>query len=206
VDSLQKIKNELVVRKELLNLIIDCSIKEAELLKVKLESVKIEDKEVAEVKSKTLSEIDLAIEYYEDQAPGIKDLGLQGSKILAKKILDWRSSNYSTLVGQTVNIITWNNAEDFLLIADQRFLDVSLGVSGIKEESEKVGKILDEAGGSLQNARALIASSKKSILEFEPNTKTIEDIKRALEELSAAYKSFFEMGQVIKEETLKKIE
>ena len=205
-DSLQKIKNELVVRKELLNLIIDCSVKEAELLKTKLESVKIEDTEVAEVKDKTLSEIDQAIEYYEDQIPGIKDLGLQGSKLLAKKILDWRSSNYSVLVGQTVNIITWNNAEDFLSVADQRFLDVSLGVSGIKEESEEVSKVLDEAKESLENARILITSSKKSILDFAPNAETIENIKKALEELAAAYKSFFEMGQVIKDETLKKIE
>ncbi|MEK7138475.1 MAG: hypothetical protein AAB787_03125 [Patescibacteria group bacterium] len=205
-DSLQKIKNELVVRKELLNLIIDCSVKEAELLKTKLESVKIDDKEVAEVKEKTLSEIDRAIDYYEDQTLGIKDLGLQGSKLLAKKILDWRSSNYSVLVGQTVNIITWNNAEDFLSVADQRFLDVSLGVSGIKEESEEVSKVLDEAKESLENARILIASSKKSILEFAPNADTIEDVKKALEELASAYKSFFEMGQVIKDETLKKIE
>jgi len=205
-DSLQKIKNELVVRKELLSLIIDCSIKEAELLKSKLDLVKIKDKEMVKVQDRTLSEIDLAIDYYKNQTPGINDLGIQGSKLLAKKILDWRASNYSDLVGRVVNIITWNTAEDFLIVADQRFLDVSLGVSGIKEESTEVSKVLDEAKTSLENSKTLITSSKKSILEYAPNSGTIENIKKALEELAMTYKSFFEMGQVIKDETLKKIE
>lgn len=205
-DSLQKIKDELVVRKELLSLIIDCSVKEAELLKTKLGAAKIGNEELAGVQKKTLGEIDQAIDYYKDQTSGIKDLGLQGSKLLAKKILDWRASNYSELVGRTVNLITWNNAADFLAVAEQRFVDVSLGVSGIKEESEEVNKVLNEAKSSLEESRTLVQSSKKAILEYAPNAETIEDIKKALEGLSLTYKSFFEMGQVIKDETLKKIE
>lgn len=202
-DSLQKIKDELGVRKELLSLIIDCSIKEAELLKSKLDSVEIEDRDMADAQEKTSLGIDQAIEYYEDQVPGIKDLGLQGSKLLAKKILDWRASNYSELVGRVVNIITWNNAEDFLGVAEKRFSDVSLGISGIKEESEAVGKVLEEAKMSLENSRVLVKNSKKLILEYAPNADVIEGIKKALEELASTYKSFFEMGQVIKEETLR---
>jgi len=205
-DSLQKIRDELAVRKELLSLIIDCSVKEAELLKTKLDAVKIKDKALAEIQEKTQIEISLAIDYYEDQTLGIQDLGVQGSKILAKKIFDWRASNYSELVGRVVNLITWNNAEEFLVVAEKRFLEVSLGISGIKEESDKVGKVLEEARVSLEKSRGLVESSKKAILEYAPNTKVIEDIKEALEKLALTYKSFFEMGQVIKDETLKKIE
>lgn len=205
-EALQKIKNELAVRKELLTLIIDCAIDEAGVLKTKLGAVKISDKEVAGVHKKTLDEVDLAIKYYESQAIGIENLGIQGSKQLAKKILDWRATNYSELVGRVVNIITWDNAEDFYATAEQRFSDVEKNVSGIKKESEEVEKVLGEAKMSLDGAKVLLAAAKKGIVEYDSNAKTIESIKKALEEMALIYKNFFELGQVIKDETLKKIE
>ena len=102
---LQKIKDELAIRKQLLTETVDCAISEAEYAKAGVDGISSKDLDVLKLRSQYSGQLNDAVDYYKLQESKISDLGLQGSKDFAANLAGWRASNYEPLAERANNLI-----------------------------------------------------------------------------------------------------
>ncbi len=197
-DYIANIRLELNIRKDLLKKIIDCSISEVEALQGDLDSSKPTDQESEKIQSKLASELDQATSYYKTQTESISNLGILGSKNLAKKLIDWRSSNFSYLASRVRNFITWTNNQDIMTIADIRFGQIQRSISVFNIKDKNVDSILVEAKRNLETSKKLNGEIKESFWEFTPTSDPLELIKGSLQSLALTYKNFLDLNESIK--------
>lgn len=197
-DYIANIRSELSIRKDLLKKIIDCSISETETLQGDLNSLKPIDQESEKIQGKLISELDQAVSYYRTQAESIGNLGVLGSKNLAKKIIDWRSSNYAYLANRVRNFVTWTNNQDIVTMTDIRFNQIQRSIKVFNIKDKDVDSIVVEAKLNLEAAKKLNEEAKESFWEFTPISDPLELIKGSLQSLALTYKNFLDLNESIK--------
>ncbi len=202
INSLEKIKLELEIRKQILKEAITCSIQETTLVKSKLEKATTDDKAIERLKNNLISEIVLSTNYYQAQSTQINNLGILGTKNLAKQVLDWRKNNYTNLVQDTAYIVSWINNSAMIEVAEGRFEDVTKIVESQKSPDQKITQLLTEAELNLAEAKSLNQKAKNTILDSNSKDEGdyFEIIKESLGELSLIYSKFFEIKELIEKE------
>jgi hypothetical protein len=198
INYLDTIKAELKIRKGILDKIIICSIKEAEDLKNELELMRGDSKNIIDLRNKFLTELDQAINYYESQKNGIADLGILGTKNMAKKLIDWRASSFDYLVERTNYFSTWEKNQIFINAAGDRLRQIRKSVLSVSEDDVEVIKILDEAENNLQKAQESNKDAQDSFWGFESTDESLNAIKSTLEALASTYQNFFDLTNVVK--------
>jgi hypothetical protein len=203
-DYLNNIKNELKIRKGILEKIITCSVSEANDLKNQIDQIKADTKNISDLQEKFLTELDQTINYYESQRGAIPDLGILGTKNMAKKLIDWRASSFDYLIERTNYFSTWAKNQNFILAAEDRLRQIKKGVLAVADNNAdgEVSKILIEAEKNLEKAQSSNKDAQDSFWGFESTDASLNAIKSTLEALASTYQNFFDLTNVIKKSPL----
>ena len=195
-EYLKQVRTEAEIRKSILSKIINCSIQEVDALRSKLDEVKIADKDMSPLKAQLFTDLDGVIDYYKSETQQISNLGIQGSKNLAKELLDWRVGNYSYLAGRVVNFITWSNNQDLVRVAENRLTSIKISFLNLKTEDETINETIKEAELNLKSAKVLNQAARQAMQEFQPPEIVLDKIKDSLDGLALVYKKFFEISEI----------
>jgi hypothetical protein len=197
--SSQAVKSELQVRKDLLRELIGCATKETRTLQNTLKEIQTKENDIDAIRDRFVDKLDEALAYYRAEETKVNDLGLRGSKDMAKAILDWRTGNYLPLANETSNLIIWLKNQPLFDTAQKRFDLIGQTVRSLKLlDEEDVKDLFEKAESNLGEARHLNGEAKKALLAEEEPTATTSKIKSSLQSLSATYKSFFELSEAVK--------
>ncbi len=192
----EKIKAELQIRKQILRQIISCSSEEARLLKLKLTDTSIVDRLVEKLKLNLITEINQAVDYYQNKNSQIDNLGIWGSKNMAQQILDWRRGNYAQLIERTANLVAWNNNQGMIGVAEIRLAETKKDLE-VEIDNQKIQEVMDEAETNLTKAKTLNQRAREALLNSNNNSiNYLEIIKQSLESLGKMYDNFFEIKEL----------
>ncbi|MBI3589068.1 MAG: hypothetical protein HY093_01485 [Candidatus Liptonbacteria bacterium] len=199
LEYLDKIKIELKLRQGILGKILNCAVQEANTLKSKLTATMVSDLDMINVRGKLVSQIDQAVVYYQSQAVSLGDLGLWGTKNLAKKLAEWRAGNYAYLVTKAVDLMTWANSQQFISLAEGRLGEIKKVVEEAKADDSKGNslEIIKKAEASLSQAKEANQKAKTDIQDLSSSESNLDTIKNSLQALAAVYENFFELSEVM---------
>ncbi len=195
LEYLNRVRAEAEVRRGILEKIIGCAVSETGVLKSKLELVQITDKEVSSLKYQLVKDLNGATEHYQNESKQISNLGIQGSKDLAKELLEWRMGNYTRLAGQVVNFITWANNQELVRVAESRLISIKGTVLNFGVQNELIDQAIKESEVSLKSAKLANQIAKQVMMEFQPPGVALNKIKESLDNLALVYKRFFEISE-----------
>lgn len=197
--SVAGVKTEAEVRRELLKKVIECAIADSKTLQSTVRDLDSKDEDILKIKARFTSSLDRLLEYYADQEIRAKDVGLQGSKIMAKNLKNWRENTYAPMAEETTVLVLWVKNQSLFATAKNRLDQITQTVKALKlMDEENIKKLLDEAGANYKEAAALNAGAKQGLLDSIPSSESIGRIKGSLEALAKTYKNFFDLSEAVK--------
>ena len=195
-------ENELKIRKELLKIIVDCAIKEAALLQVKIGGVSFRDENTKNIQFYLVGELDRTLSFYRLQKSRIERVDLQSSKDLAKIIRDWRKDFSVPITDEAISFLIWIANQDLFKTAEKRFSQFSQVVINLKlTEDKDILTLLQKSKSNIEQAEN---ANREAGFSFKSRggTPTPLLIKTSLEHLSETYKNFFDLNEMIKTKIL----
>lgn len=197
--SINAIKDELTIRKEMLRQIIVCAKEDVTILQKNVKDLSSDDKEIILAQKRIVEELQKAISFYDSQEKFIDSIGLKGSKDIAKNIKDWRIYSYNPLAGNAGNLIMWNKNQPLFNAAEKRLEQISQMVKSLKLiEEEEIAKSFESGSQQLSEALKLNTAARNSLVNGAQNEEVSTNIKKSLEILADTYKTFFELSESVK--------
>jgi PP-loop superfamily ATP-utilizing enzyme len=195
---LESVKLELQARKELLSSTLDCVLTEVQELQDAAAGL-ANTKETAEIKNELLQKIEDARQYLERQKAQIPNLGIQGTKNVAREIGNWRNSSYVQLQNEANNLKIWNGNQSLFETAGKRLEEITKTVRLLKLlENDEIRSLYEKSEASLKIAGDLHRQALRNILEYRPAEDISSSLKTSLEALSQTYKNFLDLSQAVK--------
>ncbi|MBI4085383.1 MAG: hypothetical protein HY432_02690 [Candidatus Liptonbacteria bacterium] len=194
-DGAENIKNELSIRKELLNQALDCSISDALSLQSEVKSTQVGYSDLKNYQARLVSKIDEIIGYYHNQKEVVKDLGIEGSKIFSANLRTWRDSNYAPIEELGKNFPIFARNQDFLQTAQNRLYQISLTLRALElDGDQEIGNLVNQARRQIYSANEDngYAADIYKRLSWPNNVSGL--VLSTLQHLKDAYQSFFEIG------------
>jgi len=198
----EQLLQELSLRKKILNNLSTCFIEETTTKKQSLDAIAPANPEAKAYQRWLTNQFTETISFYEFRNTQIKDVGLQGSKNLAKTLLDRRQTIDKPLFDRATQFSAWNTNQELFLIANKRLLDITatLEVFDLPAEHE-LGLLLIEAKKSLTVAEDKNRQTWEALkLSLNSDNKILPLIKSSLEALAESYNTFFEISELSKKE------
>lgn len=190
---------EVSVRKNILRNTLDCALKDAQKLASTTQGIPDSEKGFSDLKKLYLNKLDEASAYYNYQRGRVNDLGLLGSKEMARSISDWRSGNFTPLADNIGNLALWVKNQNLFPVAENRYAQVEKALKGLAlEGSQPTQDLLDDARKSLDSAEDLNAKAKDALLGHETPSATGSLLKKSLDDLARSYKDFFDITEAVK--------
>lgn len=198
LDYLPTLLAELRIRKELLRKVLDCAISEAEDLRASLAALKSIPPEMELLRDRLYERIGETKDYYQMQQSRLNELGIQGTKDMAKSIKEWRLTQYASLANGATQLIIWTKNQELFQAAQKRFQDIKQTVRffNLLDNSE-MKDLLTKATERLAKARSINEAAKEALNRFDFSENSLGLIKDSLEELSETYQLFFELSKTI---------
>lgn len=201
LDDLQRIRVELKIRKDILNNILACAIQDVLSTKAKLVEIRPSDEENKIIQNQFLNQLNVIVNYYQNQKFKIEDLGIQGSEDLARDIKEWRANTYLPLANEATNFLIWIKNRDLIKTTEQRLGQVNQTIKNLKVSgNENIQSLLEKSRLNIETAKVGSLEAKKIFQDFPPSPKSssLAFIKISLESLAKAYQNFFDIMDVIK--------
>jgi cellobiose-specific phosphotransferase system component IIA len=195
---LELIKQELLVRKEMLAKTISCADYEAASLEKSLNDISSNSDRVKSLRNQLARRLAEARSYYALQSQKIESLGLRGSQDMARDIREWRLNTYAALEQKIAVFLLWAANQDLLDTAGNRFHQISQAVRNLKlTESEDVRKALEAAEQSLEQAKKIHQDAEIELDAFDVSKDSLPMVKDALTALSETYEKFLEVSKAV---------
>ena len=193
---------ELKIRKDLLRTAVRCASDEALLLQSKIRIISTTDQSIQQIQNYLVAQLDAALAYYTTSDLRINRLDIEGSKSVAKTLLEWRRTTFAQLSDEVVNFLIWFANQDLFKAAEKRLSQLSQTIIDFRLTEDRDVLVLlqkaklsfGEAQGSNRDARFSFRSDQSS--------NTIIFIKSSLEHLAEAYQRFLELNQLVKNKIL----
>ncbi|MEY4731669.1 MAG: hypothetical protein RL681_615 [Candidatus Parcubacteria bacterium] len=196
-DPAFRIRTELAIRKKILFGIIDCAVDETRTLKDKVDEVPADNGSIAPIRTRFLSMLDSALQYYADARSRVDTLGIGGSKDLAREIRTWRTNTYTPTATQALNFLVWAKNQELFAAGNDRLADIQAAIRALKlTEDEKARALLEESVLSLKSANEENDRVRTELDQFPPPPNTLDAIQRSLEKLSHTYELFFSLSEL----------
>jgi hypothetical protein len=193
------IKGELAVRKTVLKDTIDCSSQEVKTLQASVKALDPKDEDILTVRDRFASRLQDAIDHYAELTGKIDDLGLRGSRDMARNLIDWRTGSYLPIADEAGNVVIWTRNQPLFDTAQNRLNQIGQTLRTLKLfESDDVKALYEKSQANLEKALELNAIARSALVEDLPAEVTTPKIKASLEGLSATYKNFFELSEAAK--------
>ncbi len=195
IDYLERIRSELVVRKKLLHATIDCAVEEATIAQAGLERFSNEDPSLTTLRTQLLGQFANGVSYYRAEETKIDGLGLQGSRLFAQNLKDWREGNYKPAVKDAANLLLWASNQDLLLKARTRMESVkpTIGLAKIVD-NQKIQDLWKDAQARFEETLGHNQQATLSLKERQSPDATLNAIKLSLESLSAMYQKLLDIS------------
>ncbi|MEK7193220.1 MAG: hypothetical protein AAB652_00310 [Patescibacteria group bacterium] len=192
----QGLLTELQARKNILTTILSCSLKEVRGLSLNINDLSLPSESLKPVKNRLGNAFNETIAYYEAQKLKIDTLGIQGSKDLAKNILEWRIGNYAPLSEKTVSFILWAKNQYLIKAANQRSAQITQTIKALKlTEDADIKKLLADANVNLLAAEETNLLTEKAFINDEEHY--ADSLKESLEKLALTYQNFFDLSEAV---------
>jgi hypothetical protein len=191
-------KAELTARREILDILVNCSAEEAQKMQLTLREMTTKDDEISFVKAQFSNRYGSAFEFFDSKKRLVAELNLQGSKDMAKEIKEWRAENYAPLSEETANLILWIKNQDLFVTARGRLDRITETVKRFNlQDDEDMAKLLEETTADLVKAEEQNQAAKEAIKAGDAEEASAK-VKESLETLSAVYKKFLQISGDIK--------
>ena len=199
LDEMEELLAELKLRKSILKDTIDCALIEVDELYSQLNIQGIKERKAADMQARFLSVLDEATQYYERQRSRIADLGLRGTKDLAKEIADWRSNMFSPQRDRIVNFVLWTHNQPLFAAATARRDSLGSTMRLFKILNDKdVQTLFNEATNGLAQAQNLNTQAESNLFNFSSGPQeTLALIQNSLRALADTYQKFLELSDTI---------
>ncbi|KKW45315.1 MAG: hypothetical protein A3A43_03155 [Candidatus Liptonbacteria bacterium RIFCSPLOWO2_01_FULL_56_20] len=199
-NSLEALRAELVLRKNILSSITDCGIRDAKNLLRGLNLVAVSEQSAAPLRDQFAARLNQAIEYYELQKSRLDDLGLQATKDTAKNMREWRRSIYTPLADRAGNFIIWTKNQALIRAAKNRLSQVNQTIQTLKlADYEEVKNFWSDAERNVWDAERLNEDARSSLGRFDDPEVSLAIIKNSLQALSLTYQNFFDLSESVKQ-------
>ena len=197
----ERLVKELSARKILLAHVLSCAIEETRGVAQDLAFVKILEHEIriARFKATLIGSLTATENYYASQQEKIKDLGLWGSKVMARDVREWRLKNFALTKEAVASFILWRNHQELLVAAHTRLAQIHDTVRILElEKNEEVALLVKSAEASLAYAKERYAVLDAAFSSQAIPEKPLEIVKASLEALGDTYQSFFDLSETVK--------
>lgn len=197
-DYPESVRMELAARKELLYSVLDCLITETEELKKEVDGLP-DGEDTAGIKKEAVGKIMDARAYLERQKGQIQNLGIQGSKNLAREIRNWRDNSYAQLENEANNLKIWSGNQSLFEIAGNRLQQIQQTVRLLKLlENDEIRSMYEKSETSLETAGRIHRRALQNIKSYRSQEEIAASLKDSLEALSQTYKDFLDLSQAAK--------
>ena len=197
LSGVDKIKQELAARKNLLIKTIQCAQNNALQLQEELNNTSI-DPGLLSIKNQLSDGLSGVVSYYNIQIQNVSNSGILGTKLIARDILTWRGNNYTPLADNVVNFIAWSNNQALFTAASNRMTQIGgLVSSPLFSENTDLQKDYQEAVVSLSAAENQNNNAKNAFSQSLPSNQTLAYIQQSLTLLSETYQHFFDISTII---------
>ena len=195
--SLQ-LRNELILRKEILEGVVNCAQNDIKNLKGNLSSIKTENTEIKEIRDRFLQSTDEITAHYEQEKSRIPDLGLYGTKEFSRNLKNWREANETPLIQKATNFYIWTNNQGLFETTGDRLQQISRTVSALKlGDNEDIKALFSKAGNSFHNAERINRDIKELFKKNVSEEETLTAIQSSLTSLAETYQTFFELSEAV---------
>jgi hypothetical protein len=192
-----ELQQELAARRNLLSKTIQCAEDSARQAQTDLKKTVV-DQNLESIKNQWIDRLSSAILYYDLQLQKINEVGISGTKSIAKEVLAWRENNYAPLADNVLSFIMWSNNQALFRAAESRLSQINnLASSPLFSESLDVQNDYEEAAVSLKTAEDQNASAKNAFSQSLSPDQSFLFIKESLDSLSSTYQRFFDISNLI---------
>lgn len=195
----EKISSKEKLKKEIIISIFDCSIKEADFLKSKLNEISISDEGVEIVRQELIEKLSAIADYYKKQKE--EDISNFNVKIIAKNLKTWREENYKPIQQKIASFILWVNNQSLFDTAQNRLDRLNQTVKTLKiidQEESKIQNLIQKASNILKTAQTNNFLAKQALKNSNLADDALIFIRASLNNLYQVYRVFFELGDTIR--------
>lgn len=195
-----KIREELAVRKTMLERIIACARAEVRGVSEDLELLRIQgDPRIASFRTTLISQLAAIDAQYALHETRVKDLGLWGSKEMARAIRETRNKDFARTKEEVATLILWYNQGDLIETAYTRFsfAKETLRILEIEKEAE-ITPHLDAIAELLAFAADEHGKLRTAFREQRTPENGLARVKSTLEAMEKTYHSFSDLSEAVK--------
>lgn len=192
-------KLELDARKGLLFIVADCTKEEVETALEALDRLVVNDAELAVAKDQLAENLLQELDFAESQKARISDLGLQGTRDVARTLKEWRLNTHLPQTGNANNFILWSKNQELLVVATTRARQIDQTLRTLKlAEREEIKQHVEEGKRDLADATNASQSARESLRQLNNPDTTARLLRTSFNSLSSAYSSFIEVSNEVK--------
>jgi hypothetical protein len=196
-DYLANLRAELAVRKRILTDTIDCAMLKAQQFRDTVQSLPAPAS--GELASLYLGKIDEVLAYYRLREASIGDLGIQGSRDVARSLKDWRDANVAPLAALVGDLTIWAKNQALMKTAESRLDQVNQMVQVLRlADNADIENGFREAQAHFAEAKQLNDRARQALERLGTVEDPLPVIKASLEALSTTYQSLFDLGDIVK--------
>lgn len=191
-------RDELAVRKNLLIAAADCSVSEAEAARETLKAFPASEMGFGPASERLAERLLETIAYAAEQKSRVNDVGIRGTKDIARALKEWRLNVYLPAAGNVANLDLWKKTGDLVTVAErrERQIDATLETLNLDDRRELAG-YRDEAGRQLASAKSALATARMKLQALDRAEEISVSIRIALDGLSKAYSQFFKISEEV---------
>lgn len=192
-------KLELDARKGLLFIIADCTKEETEAAIDTLAQIDVREPDLASAKQLLSDNLKLEYGYIDEQKVRINDVGIGGTRDLARTIKEWRLNTHLPQTGNVNNFVLLKKNQELLIIAQTRSRQIEQTLKNLRlVDQDEVKKHLSEANEYLSAAGTATQSAKESLQHLDNPDSTARSLQNSFNSLSGAYASFLDVSNAVK--------
>lgn len=197
---LDEIKQEVVIRKELVGRTIDCAEADVKELQASLAAITPPSGSES-LQSQLGDKLSDSMNFYENERAKLDDAGIAGSQAVARELLSWRSDAWLTTAGQVNNYLLWTKNQGLFLTAKVRMDETSRTAAFLESVANNVAlsSAVSDAQTAFSAANAANADARSALAQFLPPDRSLPLIKQSLVALSFTYEKFSAVNGLMKE-------
>jgi hypothetical protein len=195
----EEIRQELIVRKQLLSQTITCAKNQTIKMQAALNAVSVAG-DVSNLQSHLSSKLDDVVNFYNIELTKVDSAGISGTEAIAKEVLAYRSGTYNPLEGQVTNFVIWSENQNLFNTAQSRMDQTSRAVTFLENAtpSADLENAFVSARASFTDATTENQAAKDALLQSSPASQSLLLIQQSLSSLSDTYQQFFTVSKIIK--------
>jgi hypothetical protein len=195
----EDLKLELQARKGLLYIVADCSKEETTETIATLEKIDMHDDALNRAKGQLIDQLKMELSYADSQKGRVAEVGLQGTRDLARTLKEWRTTTHAPQASNAANFQLFIKNQDLLNVANDRANQIDQTLKTLKlADRDDIKSAESQARDYLSSAQSAHDQAQATLSRLENPGTTAQLLKSSFDGLSHAYDSFFKVSEAVK--------